>query len=711
MRIRLATLLLGTLLGCASGLPVRADDAGFERPLLEQLDVVPLGNGARVVVRFGCPLRYTSHFPAHALTELRISLSPLPGCTPARLEEGVERAAADNAAGLTEVRLEPAGSALVMTLSFAAVVDVSVRPAPDFLGLEVAVAGGSPQAATRPGVRKTPLPGQLAPAPVNAPLRPLPSEAVLQAQWTAARTAFDQGDYPAAVRQLTRLLEYPEHAHRAEAQELLGLARERAGQLAHAKAEYEEYLRRYPDGAAAPRVGQRLAALTTLDSRPQVEAVAQRDGGMVWTSFGGWSQDYRRDSTSIQSDQFSTDFLSQSMIITDGDYSLRGRGERIDLQLRVNAGYMYDLLPDGPGSQTRVSLAYAELADRKYSLSGRLGRQSKHTGGVLGTFDGLWLGWQALPDLRLNLMTGYPVQSTRESFSTERQFVSLSANWRGWVEGLEISPFLITQTYDGLGDRQAIGGELRWYAPGRTVVGMLDYDIDYDALNMALLLGTFQLPGRWTVTGTLDHRNSPFLTTRNALAGQPVQSLAELLTLFGESGVRALAEDRTAEADTVSLGVSRPLDERFQWSIDLTGTEFSGMPASGGVPEIPGTGIDLSLGAQLIATSLIRAGDMTIIGLRRYDGSTSSVTSLSASARFPVRGGLRLSPRLRLDQREFDTDGSTQLLISPSLRLDWTWKRTTVEFEAGGELANRDRPLDTEKTNRYWLSLGYRVGF
>ncbi len=36
---------------------------------------------------------------------------------------------------------------------------------------------------------------------------------------------------------------------RADAQELIGLVRERAGQLAHAKAEYEEYLRRYPDGA------------------------------------------------------------------------------------------------------------------------------------------------------------------------------------------------------------------------------------------------------------------------------------------------------------------------------------------------------------------------------------------------------------------------------------------------------------------------------
>ena len=53
---------------------------------------------------------------------------------------------------------------------------------------------------------------------------------------------------------LTRLLRQPEYPGRAEAQELIGLVRERAGQLAHAKVEYQEYLRRYPNGAAAARV-------------------------------------------------------------------------------------------------------------------------------------------------------------------------------------------------------------------------------------------------------------------------------------------------------------------------------------------------------------------------------------------------------------------------------------------------------------------------
>lgn len=707
MRWRSA-LLLGSML--LPGPVALADDAAAPDQLLQQVEVSPLSDGARVVVHFSCPLRYTSHFPSKSLTELRISLAAQPECGSVAAPGNELRAPTGNAAGLASLRLEPAGSALVLTLEFNSLVDVMVRPTPDLLGVEIGVIGGAPGRRPSAGVTLTPRQTAAA-APRQAAARPLPPPAVLEAQWLQAKAAFDRGDYQTAVRLMTRLTEYPEHPHRAEAQERLGLARERDHQLAQAKAEYEEYLRRYPDGPAAARVRQRLAALLTLGARPRVAAVAGEKGGMQWTSFGGWSQDYWRDSTSLKTSDTSQSFLSQDMIVSNADYSLRGRGERFDVQTRFNGGYMYDMLANGPGNRSRLSLAYAEIDDRTYGLSARLGRQSQHRGGVLGTFDGLTLGWQVRDTLRVNLMTGFPLDSTRDGFSTLRRFFSLSANWSGGPQGLEISPYLIRQTYDGLADRQAVGTELRWYAPGRTLVSLLDYDIDYRALNMALLLGSIDLPGRWTATGTLDHRKSPFLTTRNALAGQPVRSIADLVAQYGEAGVRALALDRTAQSDSVSFGVSHPLGTRLQWNADVTESQLSSMPASGGVPAIPGTGAELSIGTQLIATNLVASGDMSIISLRRYQGSTATTNSLAVSSRFPVFARFRFSPRLRLDQRYYAVDGSNQWLISPSLLLDWHRKATTVEFQAGGELGSRNRAFDQERTSRYWFNLGYRVGF
>jgi len=161
----------------------------------------------------------------------------------------------------------------------------------------------------------------------------------------------------------------------------------------------------------------------------------------------------------------------------------------------------------------------------------------------------------------------------------------------------------------------------------------------------------------------------------------------------------------------VSLGVSRPLGTRFQWIDDVGATQMSEMPASGGVEAIPATGMELNFGAQLIANSLLRSGDVTILGLRLYDGDVARTMSLSLSSRFPLWGRLRAGPRLRFDYREFNTDGTTQWLASPAVRVDWHSARTTIEFEAGGEWMSRELAVDQEKSNRYWFSLGYRLGF
>ena len=114
------------------------------------------------------------------------------------------------------------------------------------------------------------------------------------------------------------------------------------------------------------------------------------------------------------------------------------------------------------------------------------------------------------------------------------------------------------------------------------------------------------------------------------------------------------------------------------------------MPASGGVEAIPATGTEINFGAQLIANSLLRSGDVSILGLRIYDGDVARTSSLSLSSRFPLWGGLRAGPRLRFDYRQFSADGTTQWLASPAVRIDWHSNRTTIEFEAGGEWMSRE---------------------
>src|SRR5437899_2621329 len=92
----------------------------------------------------------------------------------------------------------------------------------------------------------------------------------LKSMLAQVRSSMAARDYPKAITLLTKLQRQPEFPDRAHVQELIGLARERSGQLAHAKAEYEEYLRRYPNGEAAERVALRLRTLrnAAAKSRP-----------------------------------------------------------------------------------------------------------------------------------------------------------------------------------------------------------------------------------------------------------------------------------------------------------------------------------------------------------------------------------------------------------------------------------------------------------
>lgn len=83
-----------------------------------------------------------------------------------------------------------------------------------------------------------------------------------------ARSAVTARQYDRAIAILTKILSGPETSFAADAQELLGIARERNGQLAHAKAEYDTYLQKYPSGPGADRVRQRLQAMATATAAP-----------------------------------------------------------------------------------------------------------------------------------------------------------------------------------------------------------------------------------------------------------------------------------------------------------------------------------------------------------------------------------------------------------------------------------------------------------
>ncbi len=76
-----------------------------------------------------------------------------------------------------------------------------------------------------------------------------------------ARALRGVGDYPKAVQLLNAVLGLSSNSYSQDAQELIANSREKMGEMAKAKAEYETYLKLYPAGEGAVRAAQRIAVI------------------------------------------------------------------------------------------------------------------------------------------------------------------------------------------------------------------------------------------------------------------------------------------------------------------------------------------------------------------------------------------------------------------------------------------------------------------
>lgn len=540
--------------------------------------------------------------------------------------------------------------------------------------------------------------------------------------WTQARERFQKKDYAASVELLTKLLNRGSRKYRAATQELLGLAHERSSQLAHARADYEAFLREFPKDRRAPRVRRRLNALRTA-SLPGHKSTGSNDdeASQTWKYYGGISQVYRRDDGSItinNTDQAGNtlannkqSFTSQNALLNDFDMTARYRGLDVDTRARVSAGYTKDFLSNGPGDQVRVNNAFVEMSDRDRGWYGSIGRQTRTSGGLLGTFDGALASYRFYPHLTVDVAAGFPVDTSHSGVQTKRRFESLATNLGTWANAWEPTFYAVNQTLEGVVDRQAVGAELRYFRPGRVFVGFIDYDVHFQTLNSAVLVGTLQLASRWTLNLDVEQRKSPVISTRNALIGQPVQTLDELSASFSSDEIKQLALDRTPQTSIYSVAIAHPLGERLQFTLNAQSSTTGETPASGGVEGFVAVGPEYAFSAQLLAASIMRSGDINIIGLRYQTGGPVKTTSLGLSSRVPLWNSWRFGPQLRVDHRQIASDNSTQWIYTPGFKLSLQRPTLQIDIEAGGELSKRNTDVTQQNSTRYFYSAGYRWMF
>ena len=508
-----------------------------------------------------------------------------------------------------------------------------------------------------------------------------------------ARVALAAHRYPRALDLLTRLVRQPEYPGRAEAQELLGLTRERAGQLAEAQAEYREYLRRYPNGPAATSVRMRLQLLAsaTLPSRGlgRYRAAA----GRRYSANGGASLSYvySRDQTRLAGAAPTT--TANSAAIVYGDLLLRDHGSRYDVSAHADGGYSHSFTTPlvGNAGQDQVSAAYGEVTDQRVGWTARIGRQAIATVGTAGLFDGLYLGihpngsWAFSGAVGLPAYTSYSTPAARERFGT------VAAEYRTPGEAWTFDAYALDETDAVATERRSVGLQARYAALARTAVLLVDYDLVFKQLNAVTLIGNTRIGSSWIVGFDLDHRRSPLLGLSNALIGQTTADLRTLSTLYTPSQLRQMAIDRTATSNAAVISANRGFSAHWQFIVDLSALELSGTPASFGVAATRSTGLDKNLSLQVAGTSLLQAGDVQLVGVRYDDSPTIRSETISWNGRFVVHGGFHAGPQLSIERLNDTLVGGTQMLYLPQLQADWIGRRSMVELTAGYQIIAQAR--------------------
>jgi tetratricopeptide (TPR) repeat protein len=653
--------------------------------LLQALDISRRDDAWEIRVGFESPIRYLRHAPDGEGAVIEISIDPLGAAPTAEaLRRGEEVLMAPREAGspLRDVRVElDASDHAVLLMRFYENVVFDLRSDPNFRSLTVVVEKAERQSPAR-----------------AAPSAGTPS-ADLMAEGEVAMLA---GDYTRAVALYTLVLKSSADAtpdERQRALELLGLARQRGGQIAHARAEYQEYLQRYPDSDGAARVRQRLAALDTAiapEPAPRRKVAQTAPATTRFDVYGSLYTSYFR--TESFGDLSGAELLDSSQI-ADGDITARLRRGPLELRARAAGYFRYDFREGEVDTPSRVTRLYLDANESRLGLRGRLGRQSSQGAGVLGRFDGITASWDFLPQWTVNAVAGFPLASSvSQGVDTNRQVYGASVEGRDILPGLHAELFAVGQLIDDATDRIAAGIEARYVDEVRSAFGLIDYDFHFLELNVAMLSGSWRLPHGTTVNALFDYRFAPILTTRNALIGQPIPNLNLLFAEYGKSGVEQLAKDRTPRITTLVAGASHRLTEMLDLNGDFTAAKMGGTPSSGGVPGYPPGAWQFYYTAQLVARGWLTESGTERVAIRVRDGQHQNSYALTLGGRYSFLRAFRATPEFRVDYRDNDVARDYIELI-PRLRIEYRIGPVTVDVDGalqwlqgvgGGLQSNRD---------------------
>ena len=560
-------------------------------------------------------------------------------------------------------------------------------------------------------------PQPAAAAAPTAPIPPASNDPV--AMLASAKAMLAAQDYDGAIALLNQVLNLPPNDASQEAQELIGQVREALGSDDRARAEYQLYLKLYPDGPGAERVRARLAGLDL----PEAEAVASGRAPrprqvMTWGSvssfyYGGNSR-IRTDNIIITPATNATVIDTQTLSQTDQSALV----ENLDANLRVRSGdwdnrfVLRDIatlsfLAQQP-NENRLTALYGDFKYQPRQIGARIGRQSSNSGAVLGRFDGGTVSWGLTPKWRIGAIAGVPAQDV---LGNRPSFAALTTDWDTPVEGLGVGFFAVRQAVDGLTDRQAVGAEVRYFKDTTSVYSLFDYDTRFGELNVASVQGSHQWGAGGVFNFLYDYRRSPTLQMSNALLVDPLLSLSDLLRTQSEADIERQALGLTPISKVLLVGATYPVFPKWQLGAEFRLSSLTGTDAFGSMPAQPSTGNVYTTTLQAIGTGVLTETGVLTFTTSRLTADQYDAWLLAMNSRFRFGTRWSVEPALRW-YRQNNSNGSTLTRLAPTLRTLFQWREHfSLEAEVAAERSRSQAALINEVDNILFYYIGFRWDF
>jgi len=549
-----------------------------------------------------------------------------------------------------------------------------------------------------------------------------------------AKKAIKAEKFNEAIDKLNELLLLPLNDSSEDAQQLIGMSRAELGDFKKAKAEYELYLKLYPEGKYSQVIKARLSSIDNREKKDkQLPELAQTSkkkvkqvdsqtftGSISQYYYGGKSQET---STNSAGETTKTNMTTQSSLINNISLTGRIKHNEYDTKIVIRDTQITNFMSNVPSYNT-VSTGYVEHTNKAYDYMFRVGRQSNVAQGVLGRFDGVFARYGINPQWHVTAVYGEPTNSGRTQPKTNRYFYGAAVEFGPFDQKWSGSVYGIQQIADGLVERRAVGSDLRYFNGNTNFFGTLDYDTVYNEINIAMMQGNWKLDD-YTFNLVLDHRKSPILYAESAiqvaaLSPTIVQSVGGLRSLFTNDQIYDYVNQLAPVTDLGMLGVSKQLNSKWQLAGDMRVTRTSSTPSfivtplsntfTNQIDGLPSTGNQYALTLQAVAKDLIFKDDSSVIMGNYINDPQYNAYMLSLTNSNTIREKWRLDSTIHAYNEDRNTNSRTYR-ISPGLRANYYWSdNMSLEAELRVDYNHTNDPVSALSTSRWdeSLFLGYR---